>query len=43
MLASWSLSMAQAVRAVTLPALLGTGVFLTLRMGFLPGGTCSPP
>ena len=36
MLASWSLSMAQAVRAVTLPALLGTGVFLTLRMGFLP-------
>ena len=31
MLATWSLSMAQAVRAVTLPALLGTGVFLTLR------------
>jgi len=28
--------MARAVRAVTLPALLGTGVFLTLRMGFLP-------
>ena len=36
MLASWSLSMAQAVRAVTLPALLGTGVFLTLRARFLP-------
>lgn len=36
MLASCSLSMARAVRAVTLPALLGTGVFLTLRMGFLP-------
>ena len=36
MLASWSLSMAQAVRAVTLPALLGTGVFLTLRTRFLP-------
>ena len=36
MLASWLFSAAEAVRAVTLPALLGTGVFLTLRMRFLP-------
>ena len=36
MLASWLFSAAEAVRAVTLPALLATGVFLTLRMRFLP-------